>query len=128
MSEHRQSPRYRLRWDAAIILQGQELPLCRGRTHDISLSGVAVLSDFNVAMEGRFTVMLLLPSLHDKQPPQLIEASAQKIYCVHSAEHVCFRTGLRFLKFQDSGQKLLHDRLQMHAPSANFPPPGTNKG
>ena len=49
MDEHRDQPRYRLRWEAVILLgPGRGRILCRGKTQNVSLSGIAVMGDVNL--------------------------------------------------------------------------------
>lgn len=119
MDEHRDQPRYRLRWEVVILLgPGRGRILCRGKTQNVSLSGIAVMGDVNLSTPANFTVLLFPPPLHKGDPVVSIEASAHPMYTVYAAEEMCFRIGLQFDRFVGDSHERLRERLTYHKPSA----------
>lgn len=117
MSDLRQHPRYLLRWSAALVLNdhGRELSFA-GRTHDISIGGLSLLTEDHVPALGRGVLVLAPPPIQPGQTPPLITAHVRVVYNVHSGRHLCFRLGLEFVTFDGPGRRQLADRLEHHVP------------
>ncbi|MFC5301567.1 PilZ domain-containing protein [Azospira restricta] len=118
MKDSRSHPRYLLRWRAALVFDGQATEAAiEGKTYDLSLGGATLLTHEQVRDAGSTTLLLTPPPLLYGQPQKVIVVQARLVYSVHSDAHMCFRTGLHFIRFEDCGQRLLEDRLGQHVPA-----------
>jgi hypothetical protein len=117
MKDQRHNPRYCLHWPATLLLgETSSGVMVGGRVHDLSLGGASVLSDLYVRDIEQLTLILLPPPLHPGQERKIITVESQLVYSVHSNEHGCFRAGLRFVRFEGGGRRLLEERLGQHSP------------
>lgn len=118
MTDKRTQPRYLLRWRAALVLDERTASAAiEGKTHDLSVGGATVLTHQQVRDVGSATLLLAPPPLLCGQPQKIIVVQARLVYSVHSDAHMCFRTGLQFLRFEECGQRLLEERLVHHVPA-----------
>lgn len=115
--DKRRHPRYRLRWPATLIINpaGENL-VVEGRLHDLSIGGASLLCDLNIRTHDRVTLILRPPALTAGEAPQIVTVHSNLVYTVHSSEHMCFRLGLQFVRFEMPGRHWLENRLVHHAP------------
>ncbi len=118
MKDQRRHPRYRLRWQAALLI-GQQTgggQLIEGRLHDLSVGGASVLTELHLRSVERLTLVLLPPPLVRGQEQKTITVHSKLVYSVYSNDHMCFRAGLQFVRFDADGRYLLEERLSHHLP------------
>ncbi|MDX9707416.1 MAG: PilZ domain-containing protein [Azospira sp.] len=119
MKELRRHPRYRLRWPAVVLL-GQDVgtaPQIQARIFDLSMGGASILSEEYLRGVDRMTLFLLPPPLAVGEKPACITVRSRLVYSVHSSDHMCFRAGLQFLRFEGDSRFLLEERLACHLPA-----------
>jgi|GEM_PF-2451380 len=123
-NELRHYKRFHLGWKVAIVyeLRG-ETHTFHGRTHDLSMGGTCVYTDYNFFIGSPVKVLLAPPPHVPGEPPKVIEISARMVYTVLSINNLGFRIGLKFLRFKGNGRKLLQRTLAKHAPA-----PGWSRG
>lgn len=122
MEEHRQHPRYHLRWDVALAFEnGGRTQTAVGRTHDISLGGLSALVPCDVRSTGLLTVRLAPAPLHAGHESPMIDAQARLVYSILSPRDGCFRVGLAFESFTGDGRAQLRRRLDQHLPGFGLP-------
>ena len=91
-----------------------------GKTHDISLSGLSLVVDYNVFQEGEVTVVLALPLAHAGAPPKVVTATAEMTYAIHSSKLDAFKIGLAFRAFRGDGKTLLEAALRQASKDESF--------
>lgn len=113
MEDQRQHRRFPMRWQVAIIFDEiEKRPTYHGVTHEISLSGMSLLTDHNIFTEDAVTVLLAVPPLYAGLHKKIIEIYAHMIYTVHSSDHGRFRIGLKFDRFKGDGREWLEMNLR----------------
>ncbi|MFA6311862.1 MAG: PilZ domain-containing protein [Sterolibacterium sp.] len=124
---HRRSERYHVRWKIALIFDEHEhKPTYHGRTHDLSLSGTAMLTDVDIFTSAPVVILLAPPPLYKNHRQKIIEIQARQLYSVYSGATSCFRLGFEFTHFKSDGLKVLTDRLKHHRPKDIHKPPASN--
>lgn len=115
-ADHRNAQRYNVHWKMAVVFEDQEnKPTYRGKTHDLSLSGTAMLTDVNIKPTSSPVIILLAPPpLHVKDRPKVVEIKARQHEAVYSGESRCFRLGFSFLEFKRDSLDYLTERLSHH--------------
>lgn len=113
IKEHRNEARYRAPWRAAIAIQGQDF--IYGRIRDISLHGTAILNGFNLNPGTSVTLNIHVPTLATPCAPKVLVIYGTTSYSIHDADHLCFRIGITFVKFElDTDRVYLEERLTNH--------------
>lgn len=115
--EHRGHPRYRVHWNASIIIElGDEKIIHQGRTFDISLGGASFYTALNVFVKEPVTMLLNIPDGNSEKDWPTLEIRSRMVYTVLSANHDKFRIGLHFLSFKDGGKRILEETLCLRVP------------
>lgn len=116
LADHRNARRYNVRWKMAVVFEDQEnRPTYRGKTHDLSLSGTAMLTDVNVKPSASPVIILLAPPpLNINDRPKVVEIKARQNEAVYSGEARCFRLGFSFIEFKKDSLDYLAERLTHH--------------
>jgi hypothetical protein len=83
-----------------------------GKTHDISMSGLSMVVDYNVFQEGEVAVVLALPPAYEGASRKVVTATAVMTYAVHSSKLDAFKIGLAFREFRGDGKQLLEAALR----------------
>jgi len=110
IKEHRREARYKTQWRVAIAIEGNNL--IYGRIRDISSCGAALLSEININPSASVKLKIYLPTLLAPCEPRVMVVHGRASYCVHDAEHLCFRSGISFVKFESAADlAYLVDRL-----------------
>lgn len=113
VKEHRNETRYMASWRIAISVEGQDFHY--GRVKDISLHGIAVLNGLNIKPGINVTLNIHVPSLTTPCEPKTLIVHGITSYAVHDAEHLCFRVGIAFVKFEPATDiTYLEERLTNH--------------
>ena len=111
--DKREEPRYRAHWRVTINFdEAQNRPPIYGYTGDLSLSGMAVHVETNVASLSQATILLALPMLPGESQQKIIKIRVQLLYSVYSGSNSCFRIGLQYIDFTDNGRQVLQDRIK----------------
>lgn len=109
MEENRRTQRHARRLRAVIICdENGKSAKTHGRTHDISTSGVSVISDYNLLSSHPITLCLLISPGDQIHPPVIFEAKSKIVSSVLSRQQGGFRIGIEFLKIQGDGAQVLH--------------------
>ena len=87
-------------------------PMFHGRTHDIGLSGLSMIVDYNVFQEGEVTVVLATPPAHAGAARKVVTAAAEMSYAIHSSKLDAFKIGLTFREFRGDGKERLEAALR----------------
>ncbi|MBI3525681.1 MAG: PilZ domain-containing protein [Betaproteobacteria bacterium] len=123
MEDNRKTPRGSIRWRCVLVTEekGRRVS-AQGKTHDINITGVAIISERNIPLQAIVTVHLLVHP-GDRNTPQLIvEAQGKIMNSVLSSQQGGFRLGIQFLKFADDSKQLLQKHLPKGLPqSAGVP-------
>jgi c-di-GMP-binding flagellar brake protein YcgR len=110
--EHRYYPRHLVNWRVAIVNDGHEdRPIFYGRSHDVSLGGLSMLSDDNLFFDNSVIVLLALPPRNTGEREKIIEIRAHVIYTVLAASLQMFRVGVQFQEFKRDGRDVLDQYL-----------------
>lgn len=115
VKEHRNEARYKASWRTAIAIEGHDY--IYGRIRDISLHGTAILNGLNIKPGASVTLNIHIPTLTTPCAPKVLVVHGATSYTVHDAEHLCFRTGITFIKFESAIDcAYLEERLTNHHP------------
>ncbi len=110
--KNRESSRYYARWRIAIIFDETEnRPTIHGHTHDVSLRGASIYTEYNVFSNTPVTALLSPPLAYEGERQKIIEIRTQLVYSVYAGGNYCFRVGLDFIKFKNDGLRILKDKL-----------------
>lgn len=124
MEDKRKEQRYSKRLRAVIITdENGKLVRTHGKTHDISLGGVSIISDYDLNSRLPVTVYILVEQGDPKHPPLIFEASCKIVNSVLSGQQGGFRIGCQFIKFIGEGEKILKKHLLPSARPAPAKPP-----
>lgn len=113
VKEHRNEVRYLASWRVAVAIKGQDFYY--GRVKDISLHGTAVLNGLDIKPGTSVTLNIHIPTLATPCKPKTLIVHGITTYSVHDANHLCFRVGVTFVKFEpDADCAYLEERLTNH--------------
>lgn len=111
--EHRNEIRYLVTWRMAVSINGQGFHY--GRAKNISLHGAAILSGLNIKPGTSVTLNIHTPPLTAPCKPKTLIIHGITSYAVHDADHLCFRVGVTFVKFEPVADlDYLEERLANH--------------
>lgn len=114
--ERRENPRSRVQLKLAVLypqIEGRPpRPMFNGKTHDISVSGLSLVVDYNIFQEGEVTVVLALPPAQAGTSPKVVTSTAEMSYAIHSSKLDAFKIGLTFHAFRGDGKALLEAALR----------------
>ena len=115
-ADRREGPRVRLPLRLALIYPQREVRPARsmfhGKTHDIGMSGLSMVVDYNMFQEGEVTVVLALPLAHAGASRKVVTSTAEMTYAIHSSKLDAFKIGLAFREFRGNGKELLEAALR----------------
>ena len=104
--------RYPVHWRVAIVdKSGDAHRIYHGRTHDVSLSGISILLENNVAFASEVVVLLAIPPMHQGQKETIIEIQSRLMHTVLDSVHKQFRLGMQSIQFKGDGKRILSDVL-----------------
>lgn len=110
--EHRKHLRYPMRWEVSVVFDESEgRPKLFGRTHEVSVEGISIVTDSNIYSTEPVTILLAIPPQHTGQRKIIVEARSRMRYTVHSSDHGKFRIGIHFQSFKGNGRALLQQYL-----------------
>jgi len=87
-------------------------PMFHGKTHDIGMSGLSMVVDYNVFEEGEVALVLALPPAYSAGSQKAVTCTAEMTYAIHSSKLDAFKIGLTFREFRGSGKELLEAALR----------------
>jgi hypothetical protein len=115
-ADRRKSRRVSLQLRLAMVYPKHEgrpaRPMFHGKTHDIGMSGLSLVVDYNVLDEGEVTVVLALPLAYAGAPRKVVTSTAEMTYAIHSSKLAAFKIGLVFREFRGNGKQLLEAALR----------------
>ncbi len=113
--EHRNEPRFRVRWHVTARPGESPETAHHGFIKDLSFKGVSILFEYNLKIVDTVTLHLHLPPLAAGQPPRIVEVKSKLIYTTHDSEELTFRAGFHFVQFKsEADREYLHSRLTTH--------------
>lgn len=115
-ADRREGPRVRLQLRLAVIYPQRDerpaRPMFHGRTHDIGMSGLSMVVDYNVFQEGEVTLVLALPLAHAGASGKVVTSTVEMSYAIHSSKVDAYKIGLTFRAFRGNGKALLEAALR----------------
>jgi len=115
-ADRRQGPRIRLKLRLAVVYPQRSgrpaRPMFHGKTHDIGMSGLSLVVDYNVFEEGEVAVVLALPPEFTGAARKVITSAAEITYAIHSSKLDAFKIGFAFREFRGDGKALLEAVLR----------------
>lgn len=110
--EKREHQRYLVNWKVAVVnAKAGKDHVFHGRARDISLGGLCLLSDHNLAFSNSVRVLIAVPPHSPKHPPHVLEVRSKLAYTVLEQGGRHFRIGISFLEFKGDGRRFLEKRL-----------------
>lgn len=86
-----------------------------GETVDVSIGGVSVLLEQNLAHGTQVSLFLQIPAQRVGVKAVVIEARGKVLYTAFSADHDRWRLGVQFLDFAGDPRKILEKELARYA-------------
>lgn len=115
-SDRRDGPRIRLRLALAVVYPQRPgrpaRPMYQGETHDIGMSGLSMVVDYNVFQDGEVAVVLALPPEFPGAARKVVTSTAEITYAIHSSKLGAFKIGFAFREFRGDGRALLAAALR----------------
>lgn len=115
-ADRRASLRSHLQLRFAVIYpqqaEGPARPMYHGKTHDLSMSGISMVVDYNVFHEGEVALVLALPLAHPGAARKVVTCSAVMTYAIYSSKLNAFKIGLAFRAFRGDGKAQLEAALR----------------
>lgn len=87
-------------------------PTFHGISHDVSMSGLSLIVDYNIFTEDEVTVLIALPPKEADGAKKIVEVTARMIYTVYTSQYMAFRVSLGFLEFHRDGQARLLEAVE----------------
>lgn len=115
-ADRREGPRVRLQLGLAVVYPQRPgrpaRPMFQGKTHDIGMSGLSVVVDYNVFQEGEVAVVLALPAETAGAARKVVTSTAEISYAIHSSKLDAYKIGFVFREFRRDGKALLEAALR----------------
>ena len=104
--------RYTVCWRVAIVNKSSSKnTVFHGRTQNVSLSGLCILTDHSIPLISEVVIFLAIPALHHGQKERIIETHCSGMYNVLDSTHGQFRIGMNINQFKGDGKKILSEVL-----------------
>lgn len=87
-------------------------PTFHGISHDLSMSGLSLIVDYNIHTEDDVTVLIALPPREVDGDKKIVEATARMIYTVYTGQYQAWRVSLAFLEFKRDGEARLREAVE----------------
>lgn len=78
-----------------------------------------MIAEDNAFHEGRVTVFLALPPVHSWAAQQVIKATVEMTYAIHSSKLNGYKIGMTFVEFHEDGKELLQSALARESGKAD---------
>jgi hypothetical protein len=109
----RKSKRHSVRWKAAAVFDKTEgKPILHTETHDLSIGGAAINSNYGDLTGSVVTLLLAYPVQHSGEAPKMLKVRARVLSSVHSPAMSGFRHGLSFVQLKDDDVSILAEILR----------------
>lgn len=121
MKENRRYPRIKIDRRAGLILPGGGIVLARAC--DVSVDGMALLHDYQLAEGDHCRAFILLPH-YSKAEDMEVRAVCRVAYCILSNSHLKFRIGMQFVELEQGGtvlEQFVSLRANYSAPEEETP-------
>ena len=107
-----------MHWRVAIVNKNSvNKDIYHGRTHNVSISGVSILTDHNIFFTTEVVILLAIPPMHQGQKETILEIQCSPTHTVLDADYGQFRLGMKFTHFKEGGKRILSDVLsKRHIP------------
>jgi hypothetical protein len=115
----RKHKRYKVRWKAAVVFdRATGRPVMQTETHDLSLGGGAIRTEYGDLTGSVVTLLLALPPRHDNEPPRMLKIQAQAVSSVPTPGKPRYRHGLSFIRTPSDELEGLEELLNAAAAGA----------
>ena len=116
--DRRKHYRHPVHWRVAIVNKNSvNKDIYHGRTHNVSISGVSILTDHNIFFTTEVVILLAIPPMHQGQKETILEIQCSPTHTVLDADYGQFRLGMKFTHFKEGGKRILSDVLsKRHIP------------
>jgi hypothetical protein len=116
MEAHPDQPLYPTNWGVRYLCDCKKLSkridIHKGIAQQISIHRVHILSDHSICHEKKIAMQLIVPSLLNGSPQNIIKIIGKTIATIpHQGE---FLTEIEFQHFEENGQKELENSLRQH--------------
>ncbi len=109
-------PLYPTNWGVRFLCDCKKLDkqinIHKGIAHKISTHRVQILSDHRICEQKKIAMQLIVPSLLNGAPQNIIKIIGKSI--VTNMHHERFLTEVEFQHFEENGQKELESNLRVH--------------
>jgi hypothetical protein len=114
MEEKQDSPLYPTNWSVRFLCdcrkQNKEINIHKGIAHEISTSGVRILSDHHICQQKKIAMQVIIPSLLNGAPQKIVKIIGNSIATIMKEGK--FLTEIQFLHFEENGLKELETNLR----------------
>ena len=115
-ADRRESARVCLELKLVVVYPQREdlpaRPMFHGKTHDIGMSGLSIVVDYNVFDEDEIALVLALPPSGAEVSHKAVTCTAKMTYGIHSSKLDAYKIGLTFREFRGRGKELLDTALR----------------
>ena len=109
-------PLYPTNWGVRFLCDckklDKQISIHKGIAHKISAHGIHILSDHRICEQKKIAMQLIVPSLLNGAPQNIIKIIGKSIATNMHQEK--FLTEIEFQHFEENGQKELESNLQQH--------------
>jgi hypothetical protein len=113
-------PRYPTTWGVRFLCDckksNKEINIHKGIAHEISTSGISIMSDHHICEQKKVAMQLMIPSLSVNSPQKIVKIIGKSIDTVKKEGQ--FLTNIEFQYFEENGLKELEKNLRQR-----FDPP-----
>ncbi len=110
----RKHHRHPVCWRVAIVnKRSNKNEIYHGRTQNVSLSGISILTDHNVFFTSEVVILLAIPPVYQGQKESIVEIQCRGVYTVLDSVSGQFRIGMKLDQFKGDGKRILSDVLSM---------------
>ena len=106
--------RYLVKWRLEMAMQANGMNRTyHGWIGEISMQNATAYIENNLPVNAKLTAVFAIPPRVAHEPPKMIQASCQSVYCV-LGNNGMFRAGIQFVSFMGNGSKELAKELANH--------------
>jgi hypothetical protein len=117
-------PRYPTNWGVRFLCDcmksSKEIRIHKGIAHEISTSGVRILSDHSICEQKKVAMQLMIPSLVSGAPQRIVKIIGKSIATMKQEGK--FLTEIEFQYFEENGLKELEKNLRQRFDQQFFAP------
>ncbi|MGB4468539.1 MAG: PilZ domain-containing protein [Azovibrio sp.] len=116
MPENRVHKRFHFHWPVALVFDHfkdkAKNTTYHGTTHELSLSGCSLLTDYNVYSNHPLTLLISLPAESPLGKRKVLEIRARMCYTLLACDIDRFRSGIEFMNFKGDARHQLQQAIE----------------